>query len=108
MLAGRQRAKLQAVPPGYLRERRWFRGKTRPVRGATITDAVPVGEHAVGGPAGYLTMVEVEFADGEPETYVLPLTAEGRRRAHDDESLPVSTLARLETSDGHAVLYDAL
>jgi trehalose synthase-fused probable maltokinase len=57
-----------AALPGWLPTRRWFGGKTRP-----IAAVVPLDEAAVPGTRGILALFEVRYADGEPETYSIPL-----------------------------------
>ncbi|HWG84933.1 MAG TPA: hypothetical protein VNT60_05575, partial [Deinococcales bacterium] len=61
-------AGLSGVAPDFLLRQRWFGGKSREVRGLRPVDAAALGP---GGP--YLALVEVSYADGEPDTYLLPL-----------------------------------
>ncbi len=63
---------LEAVLLDYIRGRRWFRGKARESWGADILDVVPVPFVTS---IAYVVLIEVEYTDGVPETYVLPLTA---------------------------------
>ncbi len=92
------RATLNGMLPSFLRGRRWFRGNNRTIRVAEISDVVPF-------PASnsYLVLVNVEYTEGDPDTYTLPLSvAEGE---------PVSefVLARLRAMDGKAgLIYSAL
>jgi maltose alpha-D-glucosyltransferase/alpha-amylase len=95
----REKRRLEALLPDYLVERRWFRSKARKVRGTSIVDAIPVGGTRA-KPLGYVVMVEVEYAEGDPEVYVLPLVAEQLdSRPEHPSPLPPSTLARV-TVDG--------
>jgi maltose alpha-D-glucosyltransferase / alpha-amylase len=101
---------LGRVLPAYLRTRRWFGGKARPVKRAAVLDAVPLPTEAG---AAYLTLVQVEYGDGGPETYVVPMAwAAGERQAELERSAPHAPIARLRVrTDGEAttgVLYDAL
>ena len=89
---------------------RWFAGKAREMRSMTIVDAVPLAGTAGAKKThrdwsrGALVLARVEYGDGEPETYLLPLrvtTAEG------DGVDPASVLARLHTTEGEYVLCDA-
>jgi maltose alpha-D-glucosyltransferase/alpha-amylase len=70
------KAALEEVLPAYLEGRRWFGAKARQVRAVRLVEAVPF---AYGRKAAYLAFVQVHFTDGQPETYLLPLTfgAEG-------------------------------
>ncbi|MCW2926110.1 MAG: trehalose synthase, partial [Thermoleophilia bacterium] len=110
LLDHRQRRKVEALLPAYMLERRWFRSKARKVRAASIVDVVAVGG-SKSTPAGYMTFVSVEFAEGDPETYVLPLVAEPIDPRPDHPSpLPPSTLARvsMDGAERQVAVYDGL
>jgi maltose alpha-D-glucosyltransferase / alpha-amylase len=70
LLRGGQRSALERVLREHLVRQRWFRGKARKPRFASIVEAIPFTDEA-NGPQ--LTFVRVEYAEGDPETYVLPL-----------------------------------
>jgi maltose alpha-D-glucosyltransferase/alpha-amylase len=68
---------LEPVLAEYLPAQRWFRSKTRRVVRAQLSDAlelVPRAELPAQLTALELVFVRLEFAEGEPETYVLPLS----------------------------------
>jgi maltose alpha-D-glucosyltransferase/alpha-amylase len=69
-LEGEARARLEAALPGFLTGRRWFRSKARPLRRARVTDCVRL---ELPDEAVRLALLEVEFAEGPAEAYVLPL-----------------------------------
>ena len=46
--------------PGYLRERRWFAGKARHIRQASLAEFIPIGNQAA------LVFVRVEYTEGDP------------------------------------------
>jgi maltose alpha-D-glucosyltransferase / alpha-amylase len=71
---GRGRSALARAWPPFFARNRWYAGRTRSLRTTEILDAVPVAVGR-GKPAAFITLVQVEYADGEPETYVIPLTA---------------------------------
>jgi maltose alpha-D-glucosyltransferase/alpha-amylase len=79
----------------YIRSRRWFGGKARAITSLRISDTV-----ALPRDGGYLAFVRIEYADGEPETYLLPLAITQARRAQ--EQIP-TLIARL--NDGY-LLYE--
>jgi trehalose synthase-fused probable maltokinase len=54
--------------PGELPGRRWFGAKTRAIAGVTALDHA-----AVPGTPGVLALFRVDFAEGEPATYSVPL-----------------------------------
>jgi maltose alpha-D-glucosyltransferase/alpha-amylase len=70
LLHGAPRRALERALPGYLARQRWFRGKARKVRAATIFEVIPLSHN---GAETELTFVHVEYVDGDPETYVVPL-----------------------------------
>ncbi len=68
---------LEPVLAEYLPAQRWFRSKTRSVVRAHVAEALELASRAELPPslaALQLVFVQLEFAEGEPETYVLPLS----------------------------------
>jgi maltose alpha-D-glucosyltransferase/alpha-amylase len=100
-IRGDDRARLEAILPGYLPHCRWFRSKARELKSARITEVLPIGED---GSNSYLSLVDVEFSDSEPETYVLPLAAIDSHdaRHHAIASNAALTHLRLTRRDGNA------
>jgi maltose alpha-D-glucosyltransferase / alpha-amylase len=101
---------LEAVLLDYIRGRRWFRGRARESWGAEIQDVSPI---PYGETAAYVVLIEIEYTQGAPETYVLPLTtcpAEQKEQLEND--YPQALIAHLKTGDqGSAherLLFDAL
>ncbi|HVT09658.1 MAG TPA: hypothetical protein VHO67_19490 [Polyangia bacterium] len=74
LLAAAERSALSARLIDYARQRRWFRGKNRSVTGAQISDVLPLDADTVDAAANVLAVVEVRYAQGEPDLYVIPLT----------------------------------
>ena len=68
---GREGSALNRVLPDLLRQRRWFGGKGRTMRRAGIADvfALPAGT----AEEASLTLVDVEYAQGDPDRYALLL-----------------------------------
>jgi maltose alpha-D-glucosyltransferase / alpha-amylase len=64
---------LPSLLPRYLGGRRWFGSKARSIQSATVSESLPVSADEV------LALVNVDYADGEPETYLLPLAARAGR-----------------------------
>ena len=91
------------ILPGYLTGVRWFGGKAREQRQLIIRDVVPV---STAPEAARLVFIEIEYAAGAPDTYLLPLQIAASAGA---EALlatsPGAVVARF--ADG-AVLFDAL
>jgi maltose alpha-D-glucosyltransferase/alpha-amylase len=89
---------LQRAVLRYIRTRRWFAGKARTVNTLTIRDTVPLSRDA-----GQLAIVDVEYTDSEPETYLLPLAVAQARRSDEGDSRTAALIARLR--DG-CLLYE--
>jgi maltose alpha-D-glucosyltransferase / alpha-amylase len=70
---GRGRTALNRAWPAFFDRNRWYAGRSRTLRTVEILDAVPVAVGR-GKPAAFVTLVQAEYTDGEPETYVVPLT----------------------------------
>ena len=71
---GRGRTALARAWAPFFARNRWYAGRTHTIRSTEILDAVPVAVGR-GKPAAFITLVQVEYSDGEPETYVVPITA---------------------------------
>jgi maltose alpha-D-glucosyltransferase/alpha-amylase len=105
ILRARNKTALEAVLPNYLRARRWFGGKARSIEEAEIITALPIPRES---PMAYLTLIQVTYTEGEPETYTLPLAfATGDQAAQLPEGAAVARL-RVQGEDGEGVLYDAM
>jgi maltose alpha-D-glucosyltransferase / alpha-amylase len=104
LFRGGGRRALEEILPTFLRTRRWFGGKARQVQTATIADAVPL---APGAPSACILLVEVDYADGDAERYLLTLAhATGARGARVRETLPAAVVANLSMGRAEGVLYD--
>ena len=117
-LEGRCKSELESALMVLLPTRRWFGGKARIIRDLRITESIPLElrqapsqEDLQSAVDARLALVAVEYTDGEPETYALPLAF-----AHEDRAEQVlrdwrpAVLARLQ-SEGRrevGVLYDAI
>src|SRR5947199_1389510 len=107
-LVGAAKESLEAVLLGYIPRRRWFAGKARRMKTATITDVV-----SVPGAEGnsYLTSVVIGYAEGDPDTYMLPLAyANAAEAPHILERWPQSAIAWVRNAgeEARGLLYDAL
>jgi maltose alpha-D-glucosyltransferase/alpha-amylase len=108
---GWSRARLVEILPDYLRQRRWFGGKTRTIQTLRILDTIPAPIPSDTPSVGYVVLVQVEYPEGDQEIYVLPLTfASGEQAAHIEETNSQVIAARLslEASGETGILYDAL
>ncbi|HEY3788438.1 MAG TPA: putative maltokinase, partial [Urbifossiella sp.] len=104
---GPSRRQLERLLPGFLASRRWFGGKARTIRSAHIADVIPIRPT----PVSY-AVVQVNYNEGEPEQYLIPLGFGNEEHVRSTESTgAASILARVEVKKGGArtsgVLYDA-
>ncbi|HEY2106546.1 MAG TPA: maltose alpha-D-glucosyltransferase [Candidatus Binataceae bacterium] len=104
------RSKINLVLPEYLPHCRWFRGKARLIRAATITEAMPLSENP-GAP--HLTIINVDYRNAESETYMLPIAlATGEGAAAVKSRWPDRVIAQLRLNGhdgaGEGILYDAV
>jgi maltose alpha-D-glucosyltransferase/alpha-amylase len=107
---GAGRATLERILPAYLKGCRWFGGKARPLRSATLTDAVPFRYHEI---AVYLITIDIQYRDGSPETYLLPLGFAAQEHVRElRQAQPEAIIANLTVQGAsehpeEGVLYDA-
>lgn len=66
------RKHLLAALPAWLHRQRWFAGKARKIQQVSIRDVIPLAD-ADNGSELRLALASVDYVEGEPETYLLPL-----------------------------------
>ena len=101
------RASLEELLPDYLQARRWFGGEARSIKSAQIQAALPPAQLD----AGCIALVRVEFREGEPHIYALPLAfVKGSQADQLRSRLPQAIIAELKVQDQgeEGVLVDAL
>jgi maltose alpha-D-glucosyltransferase / alpha-amylase len=106
---GDDRQRLESVLPDYLRQCRWLQDRAGKVRNARIADIIPLAEKAGGA---HLALIDVEFTEGEAETYVLPLAIAENHHAHQIRAnTPQSVIANVRqngSNDGRErIVFDA-
>ena len=57
--------------PAFLMKQRWFGGKARKIESAELSDIVPIRMQVTS--EAYLLMVSVKYADGNEESYAMPV-----------------------------------
>jgi maltose alpha-D-glucosyltransferase/alpha-amylase len=102
------RAPLESVLGACLPARRWFGGKAKRLKATRITDTVPVPAEE---PLGHLLLARTEYAEGEPEMYLVSLaeaSGDAAERLLRESSSAV--IARVAAPPGAPamVLYDAV
>jgi maltose alpha-D-glucosyltransferase/alpha-amylase len=102
---GEAKAALETLLPGYLLQWRWFGGKARQIRSTILTEVVRCPYAAA---VAYWAFVAVAYDEGEPETYVLPLTiAVGPSAEEVQQKCPQAVLARVRRPDAEGLLCEA-
>lgn len=89
--------------PTWLPARRWFRSKSRAPAAVVFEAAFPCDASEPG--EAVLAVVRVDFADGDPERYQLPLALLTPDAAGDFPE--AARIAAVATPDGERVLVDA-
>ncbi|HEX3817831.1 MAG TPA: maltose alpha-D-glucosyltransferase [Chthoniobacterales bacterium] len=101
-----QRSRLERqVLPDYLQGCRWFGAKARTVREMRIVEQIRFSNDEAGG---QLWLVQVDYTDGAPDVYALPVqitTGEAARSLLRNARQAV--IANL-TSENNAILHDGL
>jgi maltose alpha-D-glucosyltransferase / alpha-amylase len=106
LLVGPSRSRLEAVLPSFLQTRRWFGGKARRLKKATIDEVVPMPYEDT---VAYLLAVRCEYSDGDPEVYSLPLTFSSGVVAEEmQKNQAAGVLCRVAGGPKPGVLHDAL
>jgi maltose alpha-D-glucosyltransferase/alpha-amylase len=108
LLVGKSKTALEEILPGYLRTCRWFGGKARRIKSASIREVLPIPDE---NGMAYVTFVQVEYGEEEAETYAVPLAyARGEQGNALLRKHPQAAIARLLVEDegGEGILYDAL
>ena len=108
LLTTKARPRLESAIADFLPHQRWFAGKARRMSGLQVTEILPVGPTG-SAELAVLLLVEVTYLEGEPETYVLPLSflehEQAERIAQDS---PNAVIARIELSGRQGVVVDGL
>ncbi len=111
LLSGGARA-LASVLPGYVRARRWFRSKARRIKGIALRDALRVPFDGSADIQARLAIFDVEFTEGEAETYVLPLALAPAERVEAALAPTPQAIVVTVLPDGEGgaawTLYDAM
>jgi maltose alpha-D-glucosyltransferase/alpha-amylase len=85
----------------------WFGGKDRPVKSVQLQDSIPV---VSGGAGDYLLVLQVEYLEGDPQWYMLPMglaTAEQSERLEQGQQDEIIARVRWADQSSGGVLYNA-
>jgi maltose alpha-D-glucosyltransferase/alpha-amylase len=97
----------EALVP-YLKRQRWFSGKARTIQMVDIGESISVTDEATDAPI-YLLLISVTYADGEPESYCVPIVRmDGEAADNLLAEHPLAGIARIVGGDWDgAVLCEA-
>ncbi len=99
---GASRSAFEQMLPAYITGQRWFRSKARVIRDVDVFDVIDM---EVEDRDAVLCIIRVEYAEGEPENYVLPLIRTTAERA---EELKAQPILELRGVDAEPVVIDAV
>ncbi len=99
------KAALEELLPAYLDGRRWFGAKARQIRTVRLVEAVPF---PYGQRLAYLVLAQVHFTEGQPETYLLPLTFTAGDGIPEEAVVARVRVRRERGGPVEGVLFDAL
>ncbi len=103
LMAGPVLSLIQELLPAYLLRQRWFGAKSRTISAVRILDWVELP----GTPAA-IVFTQITYAEGDPDTYQLPLALTPGPEATDLRANSHATiLASFTTPNGPAILHDA-
>jgi maltose alpha-D-glucosyltransferase/alpha-amylase len=109
LVQGGETSKLAEILPAYLLRSRWFAGKEKKPKTARIVEALPLEEDY--DPC--ISIIEVEYDEGEPERYALPLgfaTGDAAREARERSPERVLATLSIEKKSGRVegLICDAM
>lgn len=90
----------------FIRRQRWFGGKGRKLLQTRISENIPVGDDEK---IARLLFVEVQYSEGLPESYLLPLSyATGEEAGQVLAESPNAVVSRLRVDDRDGIIYDSI
>jgi maltose alpha-D-glucosyltransferase / alpha-amylase len=96
LTSGAGKSRFERMLPGYLQSQRWFRSKTRTIRDVDVFDMLELN---VDNRDAGICVMRVEYSEGEPENYVLPLIRASAERARELQAEPVLQLRGVEADE---------
>jgi maltose alpha-D-glucosyltransferase/alpha-amylase len=108
IFAEKEKFKLEAILPAYLKDQRWFAAKTKTIKLLTLLEAVPV---PIGSDEALLTLLQVDYVQGDSDLYALAAAfATGKEAESLREQWPQLVFGELTIADQKqtGLLYDAV
>ena len=103
VFGAKARARLLPALEQFLRKQRWFRGKAGVIRGSRLREVVPV---RLGPRYAHLLLLDVDYVQGESETYLIPVAVQGVEVALREHYPEIARIS-LEPTGEEGILYDA-
>ncbi|MCX7592520.1 MAG: maltose alpha-D-glucosyltransferase [Fischerella sp.] len=104
---GEAKRRLEAMLPDFLCSCAWFDGKMRVIQSTHIIEAIPLSDKDV---EAYFVLVQVDYTEGDPQTYVLTLAYEADGVGSDRFSTNIEQIVAQIYVQGQkevGVLFDA-
>src|SRR5690606_35473328 len=107
LISGRSRSQLESkILPPYLKSCRWFGGKSRVIQNISITNSIKI---PVKDLQATLITIEVNYNDGLPEVYQLPLAFSSDITEELYREVPKKGIvANLKLGEEEGILFDAV
>lgn len=108
LLKGWYRENLETkVLPMYLKNSEWFEAKAREIEQVRVIESFPL-EAIAASSSLQLMALEVNYKEGPPETYLLPIDyAYGEKAKLVVEQNPQNVITRLDVGKKEGLIYDA-
>src|SRR5690606_41887547 len=92
--------------PAYLKSSRWFGGKSRVIQNISISNQIKIPLKDL--PATLITL-EINYNDGLPEVYQLPLAFTEEHRDETGREIPrKGIIANMQLNGEDGILFDAV
>jgi maltose alpha-D-glucosyltransferase/alpha-amylase len=87
----------------HLPTRRWFGGKSRPLKSTEIVEVIPIGDEPE---SSCILLVRADYLEGDPELYLFTMAyATGAAAEEAQKNMPDAVLARLSVGQERGILY---
>lgn len=94
------------VLPAYIKTCRWYGGKARQLKNISVKENILI---PVNGSQAYLLIIQVNYAAGAPENYVLTVSyTKGTEAGKMIKDNPQSIISRVKIGEESGFLYDAI
>jgi maltose alpha-D-glucosyltransferase/alpha-amylase len=107
LATGPSRRALADVLTTWIQARRWYRGKARRIKAATIESVVPV---AYDGTSAGVVVIRFDHTEGDPTSYLVPLAIRASDASADGATAPpgaIATLLGATSGEERPLLVDA-